>query len=336
MATTSPRADGRVVIGLPVALTLLLSVLLLAFGLPAIHSAPRDVPLALVAPAAVAEQVEAGLEQAQPGAFAITVAPSADAARTMIEGREVYGALVLGPDGLQIQTATAASPSVAQVITAVGQALATQLDLTASAEDVVPMSQDDPRGMGLAAGALPIALGGMIAGVAISQLVPGTWRRVGVMLGFAVLAGLAMTAVLQFWFGTFDGSYLATSAAAVLGILATGMTVLGLEQLLGRIGIGLAALVVVILGNPLSGLASAPEMLPQPWGGIGQMLPPGATGTLLRNVAFFDGAAISAPLLTLGGWLAVGLLTFWAGATRSTRSSAQSPDPALVPATEAA
>ncbi|MFI2753272.1 ABC transporter permease [Cellulomonas sp. P22] len=336
MATTSPRADRRVVIGLPVALTLLLSMLLLAFGLPAIHSAPRDVPLALVAPTAVAEQVEAGLEQAQPGAFAITVAPSSDAARTMIEDREVYGALVLGPDGLQIQTATAASPSVAQVVTAVGQALATQLDLTASVEDVVPMSPDDPRGVGLAAGALPIALGGMIAGVAISLAVPGTWRRVGVMLGFAVLAGLAMTAVLQFWFGTLTGSYLATSAAATLGVLATGMTVLGLEQLLGRIGIGLAALVVVILGNPLSGLASAPEMLPLPWGAIGQTLPPGATGTLLRDVAFFDGAAIGAPLLALGTWLVVGVVTFWAGATRPTRSSAQPPQPALAPATEAA
>ncbi len=88
--------------------------------------------------------------------------------------------------------------------------------------------------------------------------------------------------------------------------LVTGMTVLGIESILGRPGIGVAALLIVFLGNPLSGLTSAPEMLPTPWGAIGQLLPPGATGTLLRNVGFFDGAATLTPILVLLGWLALG------------------------------
>ena len=104
-------------------------------------------------------------------------------------------------------------------------------------------------------------------------------------------------------------------------ILATGMTVLGLEQLLGRVGIGVAAIVVVFLGNPLSGLAAAPELLPQPWGAIGQLLPPGATGTLLRNIAFFDGAAIGRPVLVLIGWVLMGVALLVLAGVRTGRAA---------------
>lgn len=314
---TSSPSPWRLVAGLALALTVLLSTLLVAFGLPAVHTAPRDVPIALVATDEVATRLTTALDQAQPGAFDVRKVESDDEARDLIRDREVYGAIVVGADGVSVDIASAASLSVSQLVTAVGQQVATQLGATATVEDVVPLSADDPRGVGLSAGALPIALGGQMAGVLISTVISGNARRIGAMALFAVLAGFAMTAVLEFWFGTFTGSFPVTSAAAILGILATGMTVLGLEQLLGRVGIGVAAIVVVFLGNPLSGLTSAPELLPQPWGAIGQLLPPGATGTLLRNIAFFDGAAIGKPLLVLAAWLALGALTFWAGSRRS-------------------
>jgi len=64
---------------------------------------------------------------------------------------------------------------------------------------------------------------------------------------------------------------------------------------------------VFVIGNPLSGLASAPELLPQPWGAIGQFLPPGAGATLLRSVAFFDGAGGAVALWTLAAWTVAGL-----------------------------
>jgi hypothetical protein len=63
--------------------------------------------------------------------------------------------------------------------------------------------------------------------------------------------------------------------------LAVGGTVAGLAALFGRAGAALGALLVVLVGNPLSGVASAPELPPEPAGAIGQMLPPGAGGSLL-------------------------------------------------------
>jgi hypothetical protein len=46
--------------------------------------------------------------------------------------------------------------------------------------------------------------------------------------------------------------------------------------LAGRAGAALGALLMILVGNPLSGVSSAPELLPAPAGTIGQLLPPGA------------------------------------------------------------
>lgn len=99
----------------------------------------------------------------------------------------------------------------------------------------------------------------------------------------------------------------------MLGIAATGFFVLGVLEVLGNPGLGIAAILLILLGNPLSGLASAPEMLPNGWGVLGQLLPPGATGTLLRNITFFDGNAISQPLIVLSTYVIIGMVLFKIG-----------------------
>jgi hypothetical protein len=57
------------VIGLAAVVAVLLSVLLAAFAWPATHTAPRDVPVAVVGPPPAVEQVRATVERAQPGAL---------------------------------------------------------------------------------------------------------------------------------------------------------------------------------------------------------------------------------------------------------------------------
>jgi hypothetical protein len=99
-----------------------------------------------------------------------------------------------------------------------------------------------------------------------------------------------------------------------LGIAATALGLLGLYAVGREIGLAVGAATIVLLGNPLSGLASAPELLPSGWGTLGQLLPPGATGTLLRSVSWFDGAAAGTPLLVLTTWCAAGLVLIGAGA----------------------
>ncbi|WP_405061088.1 hypothetical protein OG474_05455 [Kribbella sp. NBC_01505] len=298
-------------------LTAVLSVLLIAFAWPSARSAPRDVPIAVVGSSQVVDQVKAGLEKAMPGGFEVTAVADRAAATEQIENRDVYGAIVLDPAQPEVLTASAGGPAIAQLLAQ----LATRLspEHPAKVTDVVPLPADDPRGAGLAAGALPLVIGGiMTAAVLTMQIRSGKRRMIGAA-GLAVTGGLALGAILQFWLGSFEGNYFANSGVIALSIAAISLTLLGLEWLFGTIGLGAGAAVMILLGNPLSGLATAPEMLPSGWGAFGQLLPPGAGGTALRSVSFFDGAGAGSAFVVLSAWLALGLFLCGLGAMRSQR-----------------
>jgi hypothetical protein len=173
--------------------------------------------------------------------------------------------------------------------------------------DVVPAPATDPRGAVLGAGVLPMALAGMAAGAAVTLLGLRGGRAAVTLLAAAALVGLVAAAIMDSWLGALTGGWWAEAGALGLTALAVSAAVTGLAAHLGRAGIGLGALVVILLGNPSSGAASAPEMLPEPVGTIGQWLPPGAGASLLRSVSFFDGAAATGPALTLTWWAALGL-----------------------------
>ncbi|WP_454197335.1 hypothetical protein [Nocardia sp. Marseille-Q1738] len=186
--------------------------------------------------------------------------------------------------------------------------------------DLAALPADDPRGAGLAAGALPLVMGGLLAAVLLSRLVRGTGRRVTGALAFAVAGGLAVAAILQFWLGSLSGSYAANAGAIGMTIAATSLTVLGLESLLGYAGIGIGAVAMMLIGNPLSGTATAPEMLPGWSGTLGQLLPPGAGGRLLRSTAFFDGRGAAHSVTVLVAWVALGAVLCLAGGVSARRT----------------
>jgi hypothetical protein len=304
-------------------LTVIISVLLTAFAWPAVRSTVHDVPIAVAGPAPAVGQVTAALEQRLPGAFEITAVATSGAAEELIKSREVYGAIDLTSGSPQILTASAASAAVAQTLTGVGTALS-QAQAQGSApavavRDIAALPADDPRGAGLAAGALPLVIGGIMAAALLTARLRGTGRRVAGALAFAVTGGLAMAAILQYWLGSLGGDYLANSAAIALSVAATALTLLGLESLLGTAGLGLGAAVMMLVGNPLSGVATAPEMLPGWSGALGQLLPPGAGGSLLRSTAFFDGAGAGHAVVVLLSWLALGAVLCAASAVRAGR-----------------
>ncbi|MFT3714804.1 MAG: hypothetical protein QM774_02330 [Gordonia sp. (in: high G+C Gram-positive bacteria)] len=81
----------------------------------------------------------------------------------------------------------------------------------------------------------------------------------------------------------------------------------------GMAGMGVAALVFMLIGMPLAGIASPPQFLPGIWGHLGQWLPLGATGTALRSAAFFGhgsliGAGAGLAFVALAVWIVIGYL----------------------------
>lgn len=299
--------------GVAVAAALLQLIMIIAFSWPVVHMAPRDVPIVVTGPQAGA--VTDRLERERPGAFDVLTRPDEAAARAALEDREAYGAIVTAPSGPKVLTASAASPVVAQQLGAVAAALGGAA-APSPVQDGVAADSDDPRGAGFGALALPLIMSGLAAAMLLTFTVPSAgWRAAGVVL-FAALGGLGVAGIAQGWLSLLPGSYLTVAGVMSLTLLAVTGTIAGLGAAVGRAGLGIGALIMLLLGNPLSAATTAPELLPQPWGAIGQMLPPGASATLLRSAAFFDGAGGGGALTVLVVWATAGFTLLVVGGLR--------------------
>ncbi|MEC4573968.1 ABC transporter permease [Streptomyces virginiae] len=317
---------SRRVLAVMVLIPLLAALALWAFAWPATRMAPRDLPLGVAGPAAAAAPLEQRLASHE-GAFEIHRYADEAAARTAVQNREVYGVVVATPQGPHLLTASAASPVVAQLLT---QAISSQAPPAARAvpvTDVVPTPAADVRGAGFGASVLPLALAGVAAGALVSLSGLRGGRAVTAVLGASVLVGLAGAGLAHSWLGVLAGNWWAAAGVLALTVAAVAAGVAGLHALLGKPGIGLGAFLIVLLGNPFSGAAGAPQLLPEPAGLVGQWLPPGAGSSLLRSVAFFDGAGAAAPTLVLSLWAVLGLTAI---ALTGRRTAPAHTDPAPV------
>lgn len=323
----------RRLLAVVVLVPLLAALALWAFAWPAARTAPRDLPLGVAGPAAATAQVEKQLQRHE-GAFEIHRYADEVAARSAIEDRDVFGAVVVTPQGPELLTASAASPVVAQLLQ---QAVAQQA-AAGGAEvrtvDVVATPASDPRGAALSSSVLPLALAGIIAGAVVTLLGLRGLRAVTALVVSAALVGVIAAALAHSWLGALTGDWWAEAGTLGLSTLAVSAAVAGLAALAGPAGIGGVAFLVMFLGNPFSGAATAPQLLPHPVGTIGQWLPPGASATLLRSVSFFDGAAATGPALTLAWWAALGLGAVLLGNALKKRTRTTEPaaaEPALTP-----
>jgi hypothetical protein len=323
LTTDTIPSRWSTVAGAVVLLTVITSMLLIAFAWPSVRSAVHDVPIAVAGSTSAVAQIHTALDQRLPGGFEITEVADTDAAEQLIRDRQVYGAIDLGSGPPQVIVASAASTAVAQTLQtmATGLSQAGKPGTPVAVRDLAALPADDPRGAGVAAGGLPLVMGGLLAAVLLISLVHGTIRRVAGALAFAAIGGLTVAAILQFWLGSLSGSYPANTGAVSLTIAATSLTVLGLESLLGYAGIGIGAVVMMLIGNPLSGTATAPEMLPGWSGTLGQLLPPGAGGRLLRSTAFFDGRGTTHAVTILVAWIALGAVLCLAGGLHARRNA---------------
>ncbi|MFJ8046483.1 hypothetical protein [Streptomyces luteogriseus] len=317
-------------------LTVSISLLLTAFAWPSVRSSVHDVPIAVAGPAPAVKQITPILDQRLPDGIEVTEVADTAAAEQLIRDRKVYGAIDLSSGTPQVITASAGSTAIAQTLNSIATGLsqAQEPSTAVAARDLIPLPADDPRGAGLAAGALPLVMGGLLAALLLTRLVRGSVRRVTGAFAFAITGGLAVAAILQFWLGSLDGPYWANCGAIALTIAATSLTILGLESLLGYVGFGLGAATMMLIGNPLSGTATAPEMLPGWSGTLGQLLPPGAGGQLLRSTAFFDGHGATRSALVLATWFTLGMVLCLAGNLRR-RPTATVEDTAAQPAMHA-
>ncbi|MFB4307625.1 hypothetical protein [Actinomadura sp. GTD37] len=272
---------------------------------------PHRMPVAVVGPASAAAKVDAAL-RGKGDAFDVRTYPTAAAASRAIRERDVYGAYLPRQGRLLVTTAFGATASgllrstFAEVSAADGRTLTVQ--------DVVPADPGDPEGLvpfylvigWIVSGYLVAAIIGLYRGMAAVTLRDGAAR----LLAFAVFAaaiGAAGTLIVETGYGYLPGSPWLLTGIGAFCVFAVAVATAAVESLLGIIGTALTILVFVVLGNPSAGGPWPLPLLPPFWREVGPWLPNWAATEAVRNAVYFDGHALTRPLVVLAVWAAAGI-----------------------------
>ena len=204
------RAAWTHVLAVSVGLTALLCLLVVAFAWPATQLAPRSLPIVVAGPA---EATAPGQRRARQGGSGRLRGhrrrgrgggPRGDRAARRLRRRPARP----DPDradghrGLSHRR-PAADPARDDAGGASGDGDAHRPSRSSTSSRCRPA---DPRGLGLAALALPLVLGGLIVGGAMTSAVSGVGRRVVGVVLTAVFAGAALTGIAHSWLGVMDGA----------------------------------------------------------------------------------------------------------------------------------
>lgn len=286
----------------------ILVVLLALFILPSLKSGPHDLPLGLVGDTASVTQIEQNLGTALPGAFITKTYASAEELKAAVEARDIVGGIAVSDTGMEAFVASAGSTAISGTVTAAATKLAAATGVGLTVSDVVPLPAADPSGIGIGGLTFPLVFGGIVPVVAFKSAFAKSnkLRLAGIVLT-SVASGLIVAAVLQFWFGSIVDAFWPVAAAMTLGIAGMALPLAGLQQAFGGKGFTIGAMTMMFLGNPLAGIATTGAWLPNGLGLFGQLLPPGATGTLVRSAAYFDWAGSATAAITLVVWIVIGI-----------------------------
>ncbi|MFD9884023.1 DUF3533 domain-containing protein [Streptomyces alboflavus] len=279
------------------------------------HPKPRDVAFGVVAPGDAAAQTRDKLAKLPGEPLDPRVVKDEAEARRQIIDRKIDGALIVDPRG---------TTDTLLVASGGGKALANALEMIAvkadGAEkrsvrpvDVAAASPQDFNGLSsfylvvgwcvggyLCASIMSISAGSKVANPQRAAI------RLGAMALLALAGGLGGAVIIGPILGALPGSIMALWGLGALVTFAVGAFTLALEAITGVVGIGLAVLVIVVAGNPSAGGAFPLPMLPPFWEAIGPALPPGAGTWVARSIAYFQGNAVTGPLLVLAAWAVAG------------------------------
>lgn len=299
MSPPSPKINAVRVIGIVVVVQ---AVLVSLFAWSAGSASLRDLTVAVSGESASTQDVVQTLDAATSGAVTVDDFDSSEEAREALRAREAHAAVVEDADTPTLLVASGASPALSQAL----RAAVAEAGSPVTVEDVAPLPEDDPSGAGLGQGFFPLLLTNIVSGLLLTLLVRSPSTRIVAVLAYSVISGLVGATIMTFALGVVEGSFLAVAGTLALIALAVSAAVTGLGSILGVRGIGLGAVVILLIGLPLSGVASSHVMMAFPWGSLGQALPGGAGIELLRSVAFFSGAGSMAPALVLSAWAMLG------------------------------
>jgi hypothetical protein len=258
--------------------------------------------------------IQKSLDDAVPGAFSLRSYPNAASGRKAVLERAVYGAFIARKKTALLYTAGAAGTGAQQAIDHAFTMMATMAPPSMRVEvvsrDLRPLPANDSRGLSSSAFLFGLLVISFVFAILLFFLGRGASlaHRLGATglfaLGAALVAALAVGPLI----GALAGHFWTLVAIGALFSAAIALTTYGLESLFGLAGTGIAAFVLILVGNSTAGGASSQEFLPNVFRQLARVLPNGAAVSFVRNTVYFDGHNTTGALVVIALWALGGLV----------------------------
>jgi hypothetical protein len=175
-------------------------------------------------------------------------------------------------------------------------------------QTVAPLPTSDRTGAVVGLLMLPTLIGGYVIATLLfaftqSAAVPG---RITIILGFSVAIALITGAAAGLTGAVPVGNVWSLLPCFVLVTAAVALAGVALQQLAGKFGTLLMALLFVVIGGAAAG-GTGVSLLPNYWQTIGAWFPPRSGVELFRNVRYFGGHNIVTPIAVLSAYALIGV-----------------------------
>lgn len=265
---------------------------------------PHRVPVAVAG-------LELSGEMSQVLGDSVDVHPVADAAtgRAEVERRDVVAAVSgrAASDRLRLEVGGANGPSTTTAVKSLIGAYAHGSGQRLTTVDVVPFARFDSRGLA----GFYMAFGVTLAGFVLAQNVLGLanhlhlHHRFWLLSGASVAIGIVATVIAGPILGAVPAPVMPLAFALTLLAAAAAFTTKLLGTYLGPVGVPVATLLLLTVGNSTSGAAIGPDLLPSAAHAVSALLPPGAAVRAVTDLSYFHGAQAVQPLATLALWAVI-------------------------------
>ena len=271
---------------------------------------PHHLPVAVLG-----DSLSEHVQNALGDAVATQPSASAAAAHAVLEHRDVVAVLAQeAPGQLTLHVAGANGMSTTAAVENLLTAYAHRAGQGLTVTDDIPLAPYDARGLA----GFYLAFGVTLAGFVLAQNTLALSTRLHLRHRFTLIAGCsaAVGLVGAILAGPVLGAVPApfTPLALTLALLAAAAAFATefLGSFFGAVGVPMATLLLLTVGNSTSGATIGADLLPPAAQAVSAVLPPGAAVRAITDLSYFGGAHVGAALLALSLWVVLCATLVWA------------------------
>ncbi|MCM2576004.1 hypothetical protein [Streptomyces meridianus] len=231
------------------------------------------------------------------------------AARNAILEREVNAALVPATPRHVLAVATANGSAATNATVADATAVARADGMQLAVQNVRPLPPNDPQGLSQVFFVIALLAPSLVfANLLVTRFgkVMHPFGQLLAIAAYAVLVAAVATALADPAIGALTGAPWGLFGIGTLLAFAATATAAAAARWAGGLGYLLVFLLFIPVGVASSGTTLGPHMIAPWYADLGKALPAGSALPAIQNTVYFDGNAITTPLLILSAWALAG------------------------------